>query len=284
MPELPEVETMRRGILPCIGGIVMKVSKPRSRYRPILMEPSLPELRRRLIGRKITEVARLGKRVAIRFDSDDWLVLQPKMAGLVLVGLPPNQSHARLVIELEDCDASPIIYWDQRGLGTVKLWSKQEMEEFIVSGVLGPDALQSSAQEFAKRFGASRKEIKPALLEQNRIAGIGNLYASEILHRCRIDPRERADTLTPSDWRRIHQATVSILEEAIRYEGSTLADGSYRNALDNPGSYQNAHQVYDRAGEKCLRCRTGIIERIVQAQRSTFLCSSCQKRRSVDNS
>jgi formamidopyrimidine-DNA glycosylase len=284
MPELPEVETMRRGLLPCIGGRVTAVLKPRSRYRPIVMEPPLPALRRRLFGKRIEEVQRLGKRVAIRFDSDDWLILQPKMAGLVLVGLPPNQAHARLVIELEDCEKSPIIYWDQRGLGTVKLWSQTELEDFLESGQLGPDALQASAQEFADRFGISRKEVKPTMLEQHRIAGIGNLYASEILHRCKIDPREPASALNLSDWRRIHHATVAILETAIRYEGSTLSDGSYRNALDRPGSYQNAHRVYDRAGEKCLRCRSGIIQRIVQAQRSTFLCSSCQKLRSVDNS
>jgi formamidopyrimidine-DNA glycosylase len=277
MPELPEVETMRRGLLPCIGGKIVSLMKPRSKYRPIVMEPPLPTIRRRMIGRTVVGVDRLGKRVVIGLDSGDALILQPKMAGLVLVGLPPNQAHARLVIELEECMASPVIYWDQRGLGTVKLWTAAELNAFIESGELGPDALVADAADFAKRFGASRKEIKPTLLEQHRIAGIGNLYASEILHRCRIHPQVRADTLRPGDWKSIHKATKSILEEAIRYEGSTLSDGSYRNALDNPGGYQNSHQVYDRAGKECLRCKKGTIERIVQAQRSSFYCPQCQK-------
>ncbi len=234
MPELPEVETMRRGLFPCIGGRIVSVAKPRSKYRPIVMEPALPTLRRRLLGCRVTGIDRLGKRVLIRLDSTDVLVLQPKMAGLVLVGLPPNQAHARLVIELEDCRSSPIIYWDQRGLGTVRLWTASQHEDFLTSGELGPDALVATLDDFVGRFGASRREVKPTLLEQHRIAGIGNLYASEILHRCRIDPRVPSNALNRSDWRRIRLATLSILQEAIQYEGSTLADGSYRNALDNP--------------------------------------------------
>jgi hypothetical protein len=99
MPELPEVETMRRGLFPCIGGRIVSVVKPRSKYRPIVMEPALPTLRKRLLGCRVIGIDRLGKRVVIRLDSTDALVLQPKMAGLVLVGLPPNQAHARLVIE-----------------------------------------------------------------------------------------------------------------------------------------------------------------------------------------
>jgi formamidopyrimidine-DNA glycosylase len=278
MPELPEVETMRRGLLPCVGGRITAVSKPRSKYRPIVMSPSLATIRRRLLGRTLVDVERLGKRVLLRLDSSDTLVLQPKMAGLVLVGLPPNQAHARLVIELAGCRATPIIYWDQRGLGTVRLWNAQELQAFLNSGDLGPDALSVSFEDFYGRFSTSRRELKPTLLEQHRVAGIGNLYASEIVHRCRIDPRTPADQLSRRQWRKIFAATVAILEEAIRYEGSTLADGSYRNSLDAPGNYQNAHRVYDRSGLPCLQCKTGKIERIVQAQRSTFFCPRCQPR------
>ena len=277
MPELPEVETMRRGLLPCVGGEIVSVSKPRSKYRPIVIEPPLPKLRQRLVGCRIVDVERLGKRVVIKMDSGDSLLLQPKMAGLVLVGLPPNQAHARLVIELSGVSASPIIYWDQRGLGTVRLWTVAEMEDYLDSGSIGPDALTVDFEDFHSRFAASRREVKPTLLEQERVAGIGNLYAAEILHRSRIHPRRRADQLSKVAWRKIYDATLEILQEAIIYEGSTLGDGSYRNAKNNPGSYQNAHQVYDRAGEACHQCKRGVIERIVQAQRSTFFCPCCQR-------
>ncbi|MDZ4848923.1 MAG: bifunctional DNA-formamidopyrimidine glycosylase/DNA-(apurinic or apyrimidinic site) lyase [Pirellulaceae bacterium] len=277
MPELPEVETMRRGLLPCIGGEVVTVSKPRSKYRPIAIEPPLPKLRQKLLGCRIMAVERLGKRVVIRFDSGDLLLLQPKMAGLVLVGLPPNQAHARLVIELSGVKATPIIYWDQRGLGTIKLWASSEMQSYLESGAIGPDALAISFEDFYRRFSASHREVKPTLLEQDRVAGIGNLYAAEILHRARIHPQCRAYQLSKSAWRKIFDSSLFILQEAIEYEGSTLGDGSYRNAKNNPGSYQNAHQVYDRAGQRCRQCRRGKIERIVQAQRSTFFCPCCQR-------
>lgn len=276
MPELPEVETMRRGLLPCVGGEIVAVSKPRSKYRPIAMEPPLPRLRQRLIGCRIIAVERLGKRVVVQLDSSDLLVLQPKMAGLVLVGLPPNQAHARLVIELNGVDATPLIYWDQRGLGTIKLWTAKEMEAYLTSGAIGPDALAIDFESFFTRFSASRREVKPTLLDQARVAGIGNLYASEILHQSRVHPQCRADQLSKSEWRKIYKSTINILQEAILYEGSTLGDGSYRNAKNNPGNYQNVHQVYDRAGKSCKKCKRGIIERIVQAQRSTFFCPCCQ--------
>ncbi len=277
MPELPEVETMRRGLLPCIGGEIVSVTKPRSKYRPLVIEPPLPKLRQRLRGCHITGVDRLGKRVIVKLDSGDSLVLQPKMAGLVLVGLPPNQAHARLVIELSCVAASPIIYWDQRGLGTVRLWNKDEMQAYLESGAIGPDALSVGFDEFHARMSTSRREVKPSLLEQERVAGVGNLYAAEILHRCRIHPQSRADRLSKKSWKKIHLAMNNILQEAILYEGSTLGDGSYRNAKNNPGSYQNAHQVYDRAGQVCNQCNRGTIERIVQAQRSTFFCPYCQR-------
>jgi formamidopyrimidine-DNA glycosylase len=199
------------------------------------------------------------------------------MAGLVLVGLPPNQAHARLVIELCDVMSTPIIYWDQRGLGTIRLWTTDELNAYLDSGTIGPDALAIDFEEFYARMSSSRREVKPTLLEQERVAGIGNLYAAEILHRCRIHPQRRSDQLGKAMWRKIYHAMRDILLEAIHYEGSTLSDGSYRNAKNNPGGYQNAHQVYDRAGQKCKQCRRGIIQRIVQAQRSTFFCPCCQR-------
>ena len=277
MPELPEVETMRRGLLACIGGEIVSVAKPRSKYRPLVIEPPIPKLRKRLLGCRIIAVERLGKRVVIQLDSGDSLLLQPKMAGLVLVGLPPNQAHARLVIELSGVPASPIVYWDQRGLGTIRLWTAEEMAAYLDSGTIGPDALSIEFDNFYERMSSGRREVKPTLLEQERVAGVGNLYAAEILHRCRIHPQHRADQLSKAAWRKIYLAMIDILQEAILYEGSTLGDGSYRNAKNNPGSYQNVHQVYDRAGQDCKQCKRGVIERIVQAQRSTFFCPCCQK-------
>jgi formamidopyrimidine-DNA glycosylase len=111
------------------------------------------------------------------------------------------------------------------------------------------------------------------------VAGIGNLYASETLHLAGIHPATPCHRLRGVQWSALHAAIGNVLLDAIAHEGSTLSDGTYRNALNQSGGYQNHHRVYDREGDACPRCRTGSIRRIVQAQRSTFFCSQCQSRR-----
>jgi formamidopyrimidine-DNA glycosylase len=117
-----------------------------------------------------------------------------------------------------------------------------------------------------------------ALLDQRAIAGIGNLYASEILHVARIHPAKRCDRISLAQWDAVAEATQAILTAAIRYEGSTLRNGTYRNALNQEGGYRNHHRVYDRASKPCPECREPVV-RIVQAQRSTYFCPNCQTKR-----
>lgn len=277
MPELPEVETMCRGIRCVEGAIVSNFRKAPSRYRPITLEPTVATIRRRIRGQKIEQVERLGKRVILRFENGHRIVMEPRMTGLVLIEEPPNRDHLRIIFELEESLIPELYFWDKRGLGTVRLYSEKEFDEKVRSKV-GPDALEISADEMRQQFKDSQREVKVALLDQKRVAGIGNLYASEILHRAKVGPQRKCSGISKAEWGRIHQANVDILQTAIRYEGSTLGDGTYRNALNDPGSYQNEHVVYDRANETCLTCKKGTIIRIVQAQRSTFYCKLCQKR------
>ncbi|NIP84701.1 MAG: bifunctional DNA-formamidopyrimidine glycosylase/DNA-(apurinic or apyrimidinic site) lyase [Planctomycetales bacterium] len=277
MPELPEVETMRRGVAVCVGRRIVAVSKPRCRLRPIRLVPQVAPLRRRLVGRRITAVDRAGKRVIVRLDSDEGLVFEPRMTGLVLVADPPNRQHLRLQLTLDD-GPSPgqLMYWDRRGLGSVRLFDARQLAEALGADHLGPDALKITASQLRLQLASSRREIKVALLDQRAVAGIGNLYAAEILHTAGIHPRRRCHRLTLPDWQRLHRALRSVLKAAIRYEGSTLADGTYRNALNRRGRYQNHHRVYQRAGQACGACGGGPIERMVQAQRATFFCPACQ--------
>jgi formamidopyrimidine-DNA glycosylase len=157
------------------------------------------------------------------------------------------------------------------------LFSPTEFEAAFGPEKLGPDALAMTAELFNSQLGGSKRAVKVALLDQRAVAGIGNLYASEILHAAAVHPARRCDKITRDQWRRIADATHSVLETAIRYEGSTLGDGTYRNALNQAGSYQNYHRVYDKAGQACVRCGGDArIVRIVQAQRSTFFCPACQ--------
>ena len=278
MPELPEVETMRRGIAESVGSRVVGVSKLRCRRKPIEIRPGIAQFRRRVHGTTITELGRAGKRVVIWLDSGDAIVLEPRMTGLVLVVDPPTEEHLRWRLELEGGTIDEIFYWDRRGLGNVSLYSEEEYRERYGPDRLGPDALEITAEDLKTRLGKSRRELKPALLDQRVVAGIGNLYASEILHLAGIHPQRRCTAMTGKQWKAVAVATKKVLHEAIRYEGSTLGDGTYRNALNKEGGYQNEHQVYDKEGERCLFCRQGRIERIVQTQRSTFFCRKCQTR------
>ena len=278
MPELPEVETMRRGILPAVGGRIILVETCRCRRRPITIAPSLTVVRRRLVGRTIDDVRRLGKRVVLCVG-EDRLIIEPRMTGLLVTENPPSQEHLRLRIGLEGVRLEEILFWDRRGLGVVRLLTRQECER-LASSRLGPDALEIDTDTLRDVFARSRRPIKVALLDQSRLAGVGNLYASEILHLARIHPATRCDKLTRDHWLRIHQAMRQVLLTAIRYEGSTLSDGTYRNAQSNPGGYQNHHRVYDRADELCSSCRNATIQRVVQAQQSTFFCPHCQPRSS----
>lgn len=275
MPELPEVETMCRGIAQVVGRTIESVSKPACRYRPIVMKPAVSTMDRRLQGEEVTRVSRLGKRVLLH--TSEWaLVLQPKMTGLVAIELPPDPEHVRLQIDFTGSPALRLQFWDRRGLGTVELLRQQDITARIIDGRLGPDALAISLPEFSQRLAATQRAVKVVLLDQKLVAGVGNLYASEMLHVARIHPQLPAAQLSRSKVAGLHAAMQAILLDAIVHEGSTLKDGTYRNTLNDPGGYQNFHLVYDRAGLPCPTCRKGVIERIVQAQRSTFYCPRCQ--------
>ena len=276
MPELPEVETMCRGVAGCVGGTILQVELGGKNYRPLPMSPSWPTIRRRLIGRSVVKAHRIGKRVLLDLDTSESLIFQPKMAGLLLVGQPPSDAHVRMRLFFKNGNVPEVIYWDRRGLGTIHLWSLEQIQEHLGPGKLGPDALEISESDFRKAFCECKREVKPALLDQSKVAGIGNLYASEILFQAKVHPERRCDEITRSQWSRIYLSSLEILHEAIRREGSTLGDGTYRNAQNNPGEYQHQHQVYARQDESCIRCKTPIL-RIVQSQRSTFYCPRCQK-------
>ena len=279
MPELPEVETMRRGVAGITGATIIAAERTPCPKRPIQIKPRIDRLNKRVAGVRIASVDRLGKRVVIRTEKDDRIILEPRMTGLVLVTDPPTQEHLRFRLKLKKCKHKELLFWDRRGLGQITLLSNEQYQAKLTDGSLGPDALEIKQEEFAARFKPSRREIKVALLDQSRIAGVGNIYASEILHLAKVHPQARCDRLSFEQYDRIFEYTIEVLETAIRHEGSTLSDGTYRNALNDEGSYQNEHRVYDRAGEKCPSCGKGDVIRIVQAQRSTFYCKACQKKR-----
>jgi formamidopyrimidine-DNA glycosylase len=290
MPELPEVETMRRGIAHLAGLTITAVAFPRTRVRPLAMKPSAPAIARRLAGTRLVGVARFGKRLALVLDPADerasisdrrWLVIEPRMTGLFLVTPPPTVEHVRMEIDLNGPPQGErrLTFWDQRGLGTIRLLDARGLQRACGPAVLGPDGLVVTGDCLHERLARSKRSLKVTLLDQRMVAGIGNIYASEILHRSGLHPSTPCRRLDRDAWCRIADTARSLLAEAVRCEGSSIGDELYRTPDSRLGRFQRRHRVYGRAGEPCPRCGTAI-ERIVQAQRSTFFCPRCQPRQS----
>lgn len=284
MPELPEVETMCRGLGGVVGRRIAEVRFPRGTVRPLAVSPAPQALARRLTGVEIAAVTRRGKRVVLELvasgdpSSRQWLVIEPRMTGLMLVVDPPSADHVRMVADLEGrAEPRRFLFWDRRGLGTIRLLDAGGLEAACGVGKLGPDGLVVTAADLADRLGRSRRAVKAALLDQQAVAGIGNIYAAEILFRAGIDPRSSCRRIRPAGWERIAAQARRVLAEAVRLEGSSIGDETYQTADARPGRAQTRHRVYGRAGEPCLNCG-GVIERIVLAQRATFFCRQCQRR------
>jgi formamidopyrimidine-DNA glycosylase len=280
MPELPEVETMRRGIAGVVGCRISAASFPRETRRPFAMRPPAGSMRDRLVGRTIVAVHRFGKRVAIELDEHDragreWLVIEPRMTGLMLVADPPTQAHLRMEISLDSRQHPRLLFWDRRGLGTIRLLDERGLAAACGPDRLGPDGLVVTGDELRDRLGQSRRAVKVALLDQQAVAGIGNIYAAEILFAAGIDPRVPCSRISVARWEQIAVAARGILAEAVRLEGSTITDETYKTADSRSGQFQLQHRVYGLDGTPCRQCGAAI-RRIVQAQRSTFFCQQCQ--------
>jgi formamidopyrimidine-DNA glycosylase len=280
MPELPEVETMRRGIAHLAGLRITSVVFPRHTVRPISMQPAADRMQQWLVGRTIAAVHRFGKRVAIELDEREragreWLVIEPRMTGLMLVADPPTPAHVRMEIGLDSRQHPRLLFWDRRGLGTIRLLDARGLAAACGPDRLGPDGLIVTGDELRDRLGHSRRAVKVALLDQQAVAGIGNIYAAEILFAAGIDPRVPCARLSVARWEQIATAARSILAEAVRMEGSTITDDTYKTADSRSGQFQLQHRVYGLDGKSCRQCGTAIL-RIVQTQRSTFFCPECQ--------
>ena len=273
---------MCRGIAGCIGRRIAAATLPRGRVRPIATAPRPAVLARRLAGRTLADGFRRGKRVVLELTATGaaplWRVIEPRMTGLMLLADPPSAEHVRLKLSLHAGHgraAKRLLFWDQRGLGTIRLLDARGLERACGAAKLGPDGLVVTADDIAARLGRSRRAVKVALLDQRAVAGIGNIYAAEILLAAAIDPRAPCRRLDTAAWDRIAGAARRLLAEAVRLEGSTIGDETYRTADSRVGRFQLRHRVYGREGRPCRRCGAAI-ERIVQAQRSTFFCPQCQ--------
>ena len=299
MPELPEVETLRQDLGKEVVNKKIK-SVAVTNGRSVRRHPSAKQFRALLEGRTIKSVGRLGKYLLLFLDNKDTLVLHLGMSGQLLrvkSAKEPKPRHTHVVVTFVQGDE--LRYVDPRTFGEMFV-SSPRVDEAVANGSSLPvgmasadgAALRRQVPELAHlgfdpiedlmswdRFGLllrrRRTGLKALLMDQDFVSGIGNLYSDEILFTAGLRYDRPSDGLSATEVRRLYRAMVETLNDAIKHRGSTLVDEQYRDLFGKAGDYQGSHQVYDREGEPCRRCRNPIVRAKV-AGRSTFYCGHCQ--------
>lgn len=276
MPELPEVETVRRMLeTHLVGRTVRSVRLSGLKLR----EPVPRALPRQIRGRTLTGVRRHGKYLLIDLSGGVTIVSHLGMSGRWLFyAEPPERALPHVHARFEFEDGSELWFQDPRRFGVLRAVATLRLGADRSLARLGPDPLATppTGAGLAELAQGARVSAKSFLLDQRRIAGVGNIYASEILFRARVDPRRAAGLLALPEWGAVAAEMTRVLNEAIARMGTTFS--MYRTLWNEPGTYAEKLRVYDRADQPCRRCRTPI-RRIVQAQRSTYFCPSCQPSR-----
>ena len=272
MPELPEVETVRRSIAPVLEGARLEGVEIRD---PRLVRPFDPMLvARELVGERVTEVGRRGKYLIVRFESGRALLIHLRMTGSLRHarrGALADDPHTRAVLRLDN--ASDVAYRDVRRFGTWELLEERELSPFLNARV-GPEPLGSfTAARLGLRLQGRRAPLKSALLDQRTVAGLGNIYVDEALWWSRLHPLRSAGSLDDDELARLHRAIRRVLRRGIERQGSTLRE--YALPDGSSGRMQDEFHAYGRGGGPCDRCGTPL-QRIVVGGRTTTFCPRCQ--------
>jgi formamidopyrimidine-DNA glycosylase len=274
MPELPETETIARDLDEAIAGtsiVKVKVSRP-----DVLREVSKQAFSRRLSGATILRSWRRAKLIVTDLSTGDRLVVQPRFTGALIVessGIAMELfSHSTMRLELDDGRA--LHYCDVRRLGTVALMNETRFAEY--SGALGKEPLDQNftAEQLSGLLRASSQPVKKVLMDQRRIAGIGNIYANEALWRARIDPSRASSSVGDEEAARLHREIVAVLHESIAARGTSFRD--YRDAKGERGTFAAKLQAYGREGQPCFRCGARLIGTHAIDGRATVFCARCQ--------
>ena len=271
MPELPEVETTRRALERRVRGVALRAVTQR---RADLRFPLPADLPGRLEGRRPTALRRRAKYILVDLDDAHTLVLHLGMSGRLVFDGPELGAHEHLTFAF--ADGTRLRFHDPRRFGMLDLVPTTTLADHPWFRRLGlePLAADFDGPRLAAALAGKSAAIKPALMDQRVVVGVGNIYASEALHRARLSPRRRAGWLKPAHCARLAAAVRAVLAEAIEAGGSSLRD--YVQASGELGNFQRNFRVYDRAGEACA-CGRGEVRRLVQVGRATFHCPACQR-------
>jgi len=289
MPELPEVETVRRGLLPVMEGA--RIEKVEQR-RKDLRVPFPHGFAKRLTGRYVASLGRRAKYLLADLDDGNVLVMHLGMSGSFRIGKDAkpgvyyherskSTAHDHVVFHMSN--GQTITFNDPRRFGSMKLVARAKIDEEPLLHALGPEPLgnEFDAAMLAAACAGKKTSLKAALLDQRVVAGLGNIYVCEALFRAKLSPKRRASTIAdrhgkPNDRAEaLVPAIKAVLEAAIKAGGSSLRD--HRRTDGSLGDFQHTFLVYDREGQPCPAGCKGTVKRIVQAGRSTFYCPSCQK-------
>ncbi|MEO1704925.1 MAG: bifunctional DNA-formamidopyrimidine glycosylase/DNA-(apurinic or apyrimidinic site) lyase [Pseudomonadota bacterium] len=283
MPELPEVETVRRGLLPVMEGAVIE----RAEVNRADLRWPLPEgMAARLTGQRVIALRRRSKYIFADLSSGETLLIHLGMSGRMLISgaeiggfyhdHPAPAKHDHVVLHM--AGGARITFNDARRFGHMDLWPSEDMENHWLVESLGPEPLGNAFNEayLAARLKGRMTPIKSALLDQRVVSGLGNIYVCEVLYRAKISPRRKAGNLSAARAGSLVPIIRQVLEEAIEAGGSSLRD--YRQADGELGYFQHTFRVYDREGQPCVKetC-DGSVKRIVQSGRSSFYCPKCQR-------
>ncbi|WP_102106502.1 bifunctional DNA-formamidopyrimidine glycosylase/DNA-(apurinic or apyrimidinic site) lyase [Oceaniglobus roseus] len=283
MPELPEVETVRRGLAPVLEGGRIALARVN---RADLRWPFPPDMAARLTGRRVLRLGRRSKYLMADLDSGETLIVHLGMSGRMLVSgdplgqfhhdHPAPEKHDHVVLEMEG--GARVTFNDPRRFGAMDLVATERAEDHWLLSRIGPEPFGNAFNEsyLTQALKARRTPVKAALLDQRLVAGLGNIYVCETLHRAGISPRRKAANLSPRRIASLVPVIRAVLEEAIEAGGSSLRD--HRQSNGELGYFQHRFRVYDREGQPCVTpdC-PGTVARIVQSGRSTFHCPVCQR-------
>ncbi|MCV2867040.1 bifunctional DNA-formamidopyrimidine glycosylase/DNA-(apurinic or apyrimidinic site) lyase [Defluviimonas sp. WL0002] len=283
MPELPEVETVRRGLQPVMEGHMIvraEVNRPDLRF-------ALPQrMTERLTGARVLALRRRSKYILADLSTGETLLIHLGMSGRMLISgaalgafhheHPAPAKHDHVVLDMED--GTRVTFNDARRFGAMDLMETAQAEHHWLLRDIGPEPLGNMFDEdyLVARLRGRNTPIKSALLDQKIVAGLGNIYVCEALHRAGIDPRRAAGRLSATRVRGLVPIIRAVLQEAIEAGGSSLRD--YRQADGELGYFQHTFRVYDREGATCVRDACGgTVARVVQSGRSTYFCPRCQR-------
>jgi len=275
VPELPEVETIVREIAPRLEGC--RIARVDLKKSGVLRKISKPRLIKTLRGTTIEQVYRRAKHAVFRLSSGHRMIIQPRMTGSFLV-YERRLTRGELKYVVLICtlsDGRKFVYRDVRRLGTI--WLLDEKGWIAYTGRIGPEPLEETFTPFvfADRLTGTRTAVKKAIMDQRRLAGVGNIYANEALFDARLDPSKPTNRLSLEEFARLHAAIVDVLQRALASSGTTLRD--YRTGTGERGRFQFALRVYGRGGEKCVNCGRKLVETHKIDLRTTTFCRKCQR-------